>query len=81
MRHLPAVIEAGVVEGAYAEVAELDARAPAGSSGGFGGVWLGVVQAAASRLTHIADRTVRQARVAAAAPEPTASRFQPDTTA
>jgi hypothetical protein len=32
--------------------------------------WLGAVLAVAGRLTHVADRTVRQARAAAAAPEP-----------
>ncbi|MFF4733301.1 hypothetical protein ACFY3M_50515 [Streptomyces mirabilis] len=63
------MIEAGAVEGAHAEVAE-DTQVPAGSSDEFGEGWLAAVQAVASRLTHIADRTVRQARPTAAAPEP-----------
>ena len=75
VQHLLAVIEAGALEGAHAEVAELDTGAPAGSSDEFGEGWLGAVQAVASRLTHIADRTVRQARAAAAAkPPPAVSR-------
>ncbi|MFE2716468.1 hypothetical protein ACFXKI_31965 [Streptomyces mirabilis] len=69
VQHLLAVIEAGAVEGAHAEVAE-DTQVPAGSSDEFGGGWLAAVQAVASRLTHIADRTVRQARATAAAAEP-----------
>ncbi|MFE4758672.1 hypothetical protein ACFRIB_52515 [Streptomyces mirabilis] len=63
VQHLLAVIEAGAVEGAHAEVAE-DTQVPAGSSDEFGEGWLGAVQAVTSRLTH------RQARVAAAEPEP-----------
>ncbi|WP_329359701.1 hypothetical protein [Streptomyces sp. NBC_01483] len=62
-----AVIEAGAVEGAHAEVAE-DTQVPADSSDEFGEGWLGAVQAVTSRLTHIADRTV-QARATAAAPK------------
>ncbi|WP_371648905.1 hypothetical protein [Streptomyces mirabilis] len=54
------MIEAGAVEGAHAEVAE-DTQVPAGSSDEFGEGWLDAVQAVTSRLTHIADRTVRQA--------------------
>ncbi|MER7694908.1 hypothetical protein [Streptomyces sp. NPDC097610] len=68
-QHLLAVIEAGAVEAAHAEVAELDMRAPVGSTDEFREGWLGAVQALASRLTHIADRTVRQARATAAAPK------------
>ncbi|MDH6221110.1 hypothetical protein [Streptomyces pseudovenezuelae] len=67
MQHLLALIEAGTVEGAHVEVVELDTRAAAGSSDEFGRGWFGAVQAAASWLTHITDRTVRQARAAAAA--------------
>ncbi|MFE4629509.1 hypothetical protein [Streptomyces mirabilis] len=63
------MLEAGAVEGAHAEVAE-DTQVPAGSSDEFGEGWLGAVQAVTSRLTHIADRTVRQARATAAAAEP-----------
>ncbi|MFE4825173.1 hypothetical protein ACFRFU_54555 [Streptomyces sp. NPDC056704] len=71
------MIEAGAVEGAHAEAAE-DTRAPVGSSDEFGEGWLGAVQAVASRLTHIADRTVRQARATAAAPKsPLAVQSQP----
>ncbi|MFD9286208.1 hypothetical protein ACFWD7_55425 [Streptomyces mirabilis] len=69
VQHLLAVIEAGAVEGAHAEIAE-DTRAPVGSSDEFGEGWLGALQAATSRLTHIADRTVRQARATTAAAEP-----------
>ncbi|WP_331744132.1 hypothetical protein OG747_49825 (plasmid) [Streptomyces sp. NBC_01384] len=69
-QQLLAVIEAGAVEGAHVEVTGLHTQAPAGSSDEFGEGWLGAVQAVASRLTHIADRTVHQARAAAAAPEP-----------
>jgi hypothetical protein len=68
IQHLLAVIEAGAVEGAHAEVAE-DTQVPPGSSDEFGEGWLGAVQAVTSRLTHIADRTVRQARATAAAPK------------
>lgn len=75
VQHLLAVIEAGALEGAHAEVVESDTGAPAGSSDEFGEVWLGAVQAVASRFTHIADRTVRQARAAAASePPPAVSR-------
>ncbi|MFJ1610766.1 hypothetical protein ACIOHS_46835 [Streptomyces sp. NPDC088253] len=66
VQHLLAVIEAGAVEGAHAEAAE-DTQLPTGSSDEFGEGWLGAVQAVTSRLTHIADRTVRQARATAAA--------------
>ncbi|MFF8028727.1 hypothetical protein ACFZDJ_48260 [Streptomyces sp. NPDC007896] len=58
------------MEGAHAEVAELGTPAPAGSSDKFGEGWLGAVQVVTSRLTHIADRTVRQARATTAAAEP-----------
>ncbi|MFD7379420.1 hypothetical protein [Streptomyces mirabilis] len=68
VQHLLAVIEAGAVEGAHAEVAE-DTQVPAGSSDEFGEGWLGAVQAVTSRLTHIADRAVCQARATAAAPK------------
>jgi hypothetical protein len=47
----------------------VDTQVPAGSSDEFGEGWLGAVQAVTSRLTHIADRTVRQARATAAAPK------------
>ncbi|QIY93054.2 hypothetical protein HEP87_00960 [Streptomyces sp. S1D4-11] len=62
------MIEAGAVEGAHAEAAE-DTQVPTGSSDEFGEGWLAAVQAVTSRLTHIADRTVRQARATAAAPK------------
>ncbi|MFD7488514.1 hypothetical protein [Streptomyces mirabilis] len=68
VQHLLAMIEAGAVEGAHAEAAQ-DTQAPAGSSDEFGEGWLGALQAVTSRLTHIADRTVRQARATTAAPE------------
>ncbi|MFE4757888.1 hypothetical protein ACFRIB_48245 [Streptomyces mirabilis] len=67
VQHLLAVIEAGGVEGAQAEVAE-DTQVPVGSTDEFGEGWLGAVQAVTSRLTHIAD--LRQARATTAAPEP-----------
>ncbi|MET7355219.1 hypothetical protein [Streptomyces mirabilis] len=77
VQHFLAVIEAGAVEGAHSEAAE-DTRAPVGSSDEFGEGWLGAVQAVASRLTHITDRTVRQARATAAAPKsPLAVQSQP----
>jgi hypothetical protein len=65
---LIAAIQAGAVEGAHGEVIELDTQAPSGSNQVHEG-WLRAVEAIAGRLTHIADRTVRQAQAKAAALE------------
>ncbi|MGW8688014.1 hypothetical protein ACWGNN_44800 [Streptomyces sp. NPDC055817] len=60
------------MESAHVEVTELHTQAPADSSADFGEGWRAAVQTVASQLTHIADRTVRQARAAAAAEPPPA---------
>ncbi|MFD3590014.1 hypothetical protein [Streptomyces sp. NPDC058683] len=61
-RRLIAVIQAGAVEAAHAEVIEHDADAPPGRSAPSDAIWRGAVEAVAGLLTHIADRTVRQAQ-------------------
>ncbi|MDQ1041915.1 hypothetical protein [Streptomyces sp. V4I2] len=66
---LIAAIRAGAVEGAQGEVIEQDTQAPADTSNQVQEGWLRAVESIASRLAHIADRTVRQARTVAAAPE------------
>ncbi|MFF5188816.1 hypothetical protein ACFY30_34460 [Streptomyces sp. NPDC000345] len=75
---LIAAIQAGAVEGAHGEVIEMDTQAPSGSDPVHEG-WLRAVEAIAGRLTHIADRTVRQAQAKAAALEtqPTAPSLTP----
>ncbi|MFE2693665.1 hypothetical protein [Streptomyces mirabilis] len=75
-QQLIAAIQAGAVEGTQCEIVELDGRAPQGSSEPFEEGWFAAVQTVGSTLTHIADRTVSQARTAAAAPAvpPTAPR-------
>ena len=70
VQRLIALIRAGAVESAHAEVADLYRQVRVGHGDAFGEGWLGAVQAVESGLTHIADRTVRQARSAAAVPEP-----------
>ncbi|MFE6904026.1 hypothetical protein ACFVFJ_45725 [Streptomyces sp. NPDC057717] len=72
-QHLLAVIEAGALERAHVEVTELHTQVPADSSAEFREGWLSSVQTVASQLTHIADRTVRQARAAATAEPPPAA--------
>ncbi len=54
------------MEGAHAEGPELGARAPVGGGDEFGKGRVGAAQAVMSRLTHIADRSVHQARTVAA---------------
>ncbi|MEU9157811.1 hypothetical protein AB0D59_46605 [Streptomyces sp. NPDC048417] len=64
VRRLIAVIQAGAVEAAHAEAIEQDVLAPPSSSDQFHAGWRGAVEAVTGRLTHIADRTVRQAQAA-----------------
>ncbi|MDW4910441.1 hypothetical protein RB628_35220 [Streptomyces sp. ADMS] len=66
---LNAAIQAGAVESAHGEIIELDTQALSDSSDQVHDGWLRAVEATASRLAHIADRTVRQARATAAALE------------
>ncbi|MGW4784910.1 hypothetical protein [Streptomyces sp. NPDC004230] len=63
---LLAIIQAGAVESAQGDVLELAAQPPAGSTAESALGWSGAVQAAAAELAHVADRTVNQARIAAA---------------
>ncbi|MFJ4536641.1 hypothetical protein ACIP39_11825 [Streptomyces tibetensis] len=66
---LVAAIQAGAVEGAHREVIGMDTRTPSGSGDQVHEDWLRAVEAIASSLTHIADRTVRHAESKAAALE------------
>ncbi|MFD8725623.1 hypothetical protein ACFV2H_48730 [Streptomyces sp. NPDC059629] len=65
IQRLIAVIQAGAVEAAHAEAIEQEADASPGRSDPFDAGWRGAVEAVTGRLTHIADRTVRQAQAAA----------------
>ncbi|MET8680047.1 hypothetical protein ABZW18_21300 [Streptomyces sp. NPDC004647] len=67
-QHMVAAIQAGAVEAAQCEAIELDTPGPRGRGDQFEEGWLAAVQAVASRLAHIADRTLRQAP--AATPDP-----------
>lgn len=70
VQSLIALIRAGAVESAHAEVADSYRQAPLGHGDAFGEGWLGAVQAVGSGLTHIADRIARLAHSAADVPEP-----------
>lgn len=70
VQRLIALIRAGAVESAHAEVADSYRQVPVGHGDAFGEGRFGAVQAVESGLTHIADRTVRQGDSAAAVPEP-----------
>ncbi|MEU0946835.1 hypothetical protein ABZ379_29430 [Streptomyces canus] len=76
---LIAAIRAGAVEGAQGEVIALDTQAPADASDQVQEGWHRAVEASSDQLAHIADRTVHQARAAAAAMEtrPVTSRSEP----
>ncbi|MFJ9011465.1 hypothetical protein [Streptomyces canus] len=77
---LIAAIRAGAVEGAQGEVIALDAQAPAEASAQVQEGWHRAVETISDQLAHIADRTVQQARTAAAAMEtrPVTSESEPN---